>query len=93
MRTRTAAGAVLFAASLALSPASRADEAADVVAAQIRLQGLRCDKPVRATRDIENSRPDAAAWLLECRNAVYRVQLIPHRAARVELLEPREGPR
>lgn len=88
MKTRTAAKTALLVAALAASSASKAEDAADVVAAQIRLQRFRCDKPVRAARDLENFKPDAAAWLLECRNAVYRVQLVPHMAAKVELVEP-----
>jgi hypothetical protein len=98
MRRRTSARIALLIVTLGVIAAfgapvaSKSEDAADVVAAQIRLQGHRCDKPVRAARDLENSRPDAAAWLLECRNAAYRVQLIPHMAARVELIEPAGPP-
>lgn len=61
----------------------------DVVAAQLRAQGYVCESPKEATRDKKNSRPDEIAWIVECRNATYRVRLIPHMAARVELLDSR----
>jgi hypothetical protein len=87
---RTAAITALIAA-LSASFGARGECPADVVAAQIRLQGHRCDKPVRAARDVGHSQPGVAAWLLECRNAAYRVRLVPHRAARVELIVRRTG--
>jgi hypothetical protein len=59
---------------------------ADGIAAQIRAQGYRCDVPVSAERDAALSRPDEAVWILKCRNASYRVRLIPDLAARVEQL-------
>ncbi|HMK90807.1 MAG TPA: hypothetical protein VK446_14395 [Methylocystis sp.] len=86
MVRRMALAATLLAATQGAPAAEQ--EAADVVAAQLRLQRFRCDKPVKAARDLENSKPDSAAWLVECRNARYRVQLIPHRAARVEVISP-----
>ena len=65
-----------------------AAEAKDIVAAQIRRQGHKCLSPKGATRDAENAKPNGATWTLECRNATYRVQLIPHMAAKVELVPP-----
>ena len=63
------------------------DMPADSIAAQIRLQGHRCDAPVGATRNTELSRPNEAIWVLKCANATYRVRLMPNMAAGVERLE------
>ena len=60
---------------------------ADGIAAQIRLQGYRCDDPVSAQRDAALSKPDEAVWVLKCQQATYRVRLIPDLAARVEQIE------
>jgi hypothetical protein len=81
--------AAVMIAWIGAPPAIASEEARDVVAAQIRLQGYRCDAPKSARRDAQGSRPDEAAWILECRNMTYRVRLIPHKAAEVEMVEPR----
>ena len=60
---------------------------ADDVAAQIRSQGYRCDQPVTAKRDVRHSKPDSAVWVLNCRNAIFRVRLDPNMAARVTKLK------
>jgi len=60
---------------------------ADSIAAQIRLQGHRCEAPLSATRNTELSRPNEAVWVLKCANATYRVRLMPNMAAGVERLE------
>jgi len=67
-------------------PCSAQQTPADGISAQIRAQGYRCDVPVSAERDPALSRPDEAVWILKCRNATYRVRLIPDMAARVEQL-------
>jgi hypothetical protein len=67
-------------------PCSAQQTPADGIAAQIRAQGYRCDVPIGAERDPALSRPDEAVWILKCRNATYRVRLIPDMAARVEQL-------
>lgn len=91
------AAAVLFAllvlfilalATAALGPARAADtEAATVVADQIRRQGFKCDGPVKAERDAKASTAHETVWALQCKNAGYRVRLVPDRAAKVEKLE------
>jgi len=58
----------------------------DVLAAQIRMQGVACDKPLSAVRDVKHSRPDYAVWVLKCSNAIYRISRAPDMAARVEQL-------
>lgn len=60
---------------------------ADDVAAQVRSQGYRCDQPAAARRDLRRSKPDSAVWVLNCRNATFRVRLIPNMAARITKLK------
>jgi hypothetical protein len=57
-----------------------------VLAAQIRSQGIVCDKPKRAVRDAKRSKPDYDVWVLTCENATYRVSRYPDLAAKVERL-------
>jgi hypothetical protein len=58
----------------------------DVLAAQIRSQGVACDNPQRAVRDAKRSKPDHDVWILTCENATYRVSRYPDLAAKVERL-------
>jgi DNA repair exonuclease SbcCD ATPase subunit len=58
-------------------------EALAVVANQVRLQGHKCDKPSAIERDVFLSKPGLPVWLLTCGNGRYRVELIPHKQARV----------
>ena len=60
---------------------------ADTLAAQVRLQGHRCDEPLSATRDAALSKPNEAVWVLKCANASYRLRLTPDMAAKVERLD------
>ncbi|TYL93956.1 hypothetical protein FXB40_19125 [Bradyrhizobium rifense] len=57
-----------------------------MLAAQIRMQGFTCDKPLGALRDTKRSRPDRAVWVLKCSNATYRITRAPDMAAKVEPL-------
>lgn len=59
----------------------------ETLAAQLRLQGHRCDEPVTAQRDAQLSKPDEIVWTLRCGNASYRMRLTPDMAARVEKLD------
>ena len=95
MRTR---GHLVFLFSLVLAGLSLAKESfcpvaraagespEDVLAAQIRTQGVVCDKPKRALRDAKRSKPDHDVWILTCVNASYRVSRYPDLAAKVERL-------
>jgi hypothetical protein len=56
------------------------------IAAQIRIQGFACDKPLRATLDKRRSKPDHEVWILKCSNASYRFSRFPDMAAKVEVL-------
>jgi len=78
--------AVLVCCLLMQSQRSRAETPQDMLAAQIRLQGFTCDKPLGATRDLKRSKPDRAVWVLKCSNASYRVSRVPDMMAKVEPL-------
>jgi hypothetical protein len=70
------------------SPAQAAGETPqDMLAAQIRMQGVACDKPISAVRDAKRSKPDHEVWVLKCSNATYRVSRFPDMAAKVERLQ------
>jgi hypothetical protein len=58
----------------------------DVLAAQVRTQGVVCDNPQRAVRDAKLSKPDHDVWVLTCENATYRVSRYPDLAAKIERL-------
>jgi hypothetical protein len=45
----------------------------DIVADSVRSRGYTCDDPKSAERDEAASKPDEAAWLIDCGNARYRV--------------------
>ena len=55
----------------------------DVLAAQVRTQGVTCDNPQRAVRDAKRSKPDYEVWILTCQNATYRVSRYPDLAAKI----------
>ena len=60
-------------------------EAADIVAAQVRDQGYKCDDPVQASQD-QNADGDAV-WTITCENAAYHVRLVPDMAADIEVID------
>jgi hypothetical protein len=78
---------VLCVAFVGMPCISNAQTPAEDVAAQVRLQGHRCDQPITASRDSSLSKPDSAVWFLKCRNARYRVRLDPDMAARITKLK------
>ncbi|GIQ71646.1 hypothetical protein BraRD5C2_00820 [Bradyrhizobium sp. RD5-C2] len=55
-----------------------------MLAAQIRSQGIACDKPRHAVRDAKRSKPDHDVWILTCENSTYRVSRYPDLAAKIE---------
>jgi hypothetical protein len=87
---------LLAAATVLFGPLVRAQQATatmvasetpqSMLAAQIRMQGFTCDKPLGALRDTKRSRPDRAVWVLKCSNATYRITRAPDMAAKVEPL-------
>ena len=70
-----------------LAAVAQPEMPADSIAAQVRLQGHRCDEALSAARDTALSKPNEAVWVLKCANATYRVRLMPNMAAGVERLE------
>jgi hypothetical protein len=60
-----------------------AETTKDMLAAQVRTQGVACDDPRRAVRDAKRSRPDHDVWVLTCKNATYRVSRYPDLAAKI----------
>jgi hypothetical protein len=86
--------AFLLLGATALAPApfgsiahAAGQTAMDDIAAQIRIQGFACDRPLRATQDKRRSRPDHEVWILKCSNATYRFSRYPDMAAKVEVLK------
>ena len=87
LRATGIAGFWIAISVIAVPGASAQEAPKDVLAAQIRDQGYRCDKAISAKKDLKRSRPDEAMWVLRCNNGVYRMRLIPNMAARVERLK------
>ena len=79
-------GALFCGAPFRVVATAAAETIKDMLAAQIRSQGIACDKPQRATRDAKLSKPDHEVWVLNCTNATYRVSRYPDMAAKVEQL-------
>ena len=88
---------LLIVVALLLTPFARAQQQAPAtlvgsetpqgtLAAQIRLQGFSCERPLDAVRDSQLSKPDRAVWVLKCNNATYRISRSGDMAAKVETL-------
>ncbi|WP_426406867.1 hypothetical protein [Bradyrhizobium ganzhouense] len=60
-----------------------AETVKDMLAAQLRTQGVACDNPQRAVRNAKRSRPDHDVWVLTCENATYRISRYPDLAAKI----------
>ena len=52
------------------------EEAAEIVAAQLRRQGVACSNPKNVLPDLGNSLPHEKVWVLRCDEASYRVTLL-----------------
>ncbi len=70
-----------FAAAAAL--AQDQDAVVAIVADQVRSQGFACENPSAAERLEAESKPDEPVYLLKCKDAEYRVHIIPDQAAEV----------
>ena len=79
--------AALMASVWPAAAQTQPDEAAagELVAVQVRQQGLACAEPVTAKRD--PSVDGNAVWTLTCADARYRVRLVPDQAAAIEKLD------
>ena len=59
------------------------DMTSDIIARQLRRQGLPCTGPQDATLDAAASRAHETVWILHCREGAYGVTLVPHLGARI----------
>jgi hypothetical protein len=75
--------ATIMAAISSSSPVAQAEDVREVIAAQVRIQGHPCNKPLSAERDRAASEPHETVWMLRCDNGTYRVKLIPDMAAEI----------
>lgn len=82
-----ALSASIFAMALPAPFATGAEKPKDIIAAQLRRQGVACDKPKDATPDAGASKANKRVWTLACANARYRVTLAPKMRAEVEALD------
>jgi len=71
--------------------AANAETAEEVLAVQIRSQGLVCNKPQQATRDTKLSKRDYDVWVLKCENATYRLGRYPDLPAKIEKLSDNDA--
>jgi hypothetical protein len=79
--------AVTLAVTLVCASSLADNEAAKVTADKVRAQGFPCAEPVSAERDPAASKPDEEVWILECKDARYRVRLMQDMPAKVERLQ------
>lgn len=59
----------------------------NIVADSVRERGYSCDDPKEAKRDEAASKPDEAAWLIDCGNGRYRVIYKGDTGAEVEEID------
>lgn len=59
------------------------EKAAEIVAAQLRRQGVACSNPKDALPDLGTSVAHEKVWILRCDEASYRVTLSPRTRARI----------
>ncbi len=74
-------------ATLLAEAQAQNESAASIIAVQIRKQGFACENPQSADRDATAPSPDTPVWRLNCGNAIYRVELVPNMAAKVERVD------
>jgi hypothetical protein len=87
MRTICVITIQILIVATAVHSVSAQEPTRDLLAAQIRDQGYVCSEPLSAKKDLIRSRPDQAVWVLRCKNANYRLRLVPDMAARVQRLK------
>jgi hypothetical protein len=89
--------AAVAAAASSIIPATasyaQSEMPVDVIAAQLRRQGMPCTSPQNAVRERKESAPNATVWLVRCDEGLYRVTLVPNMAARVERVDDRKSDR
>jgi hypothetical protein len=72
----------VLAVAAAVVASAQEETPTEIVAAQVRTMGYPCDGALGVER-VSNV-PNAAVWILRCRNATYRVHITPNMGARVE---------
>jgi hypothetical protein len=89
MATEVGSLSIVFILCAVIGPSAQAagETPKDILAAQIRTQGVACAKPLSAVRDAKRSKPDHEVWVLKCSNATYRVSRAPDMAAKIEQLQ------
>ena len=78
--------ALFVGGSSGLGTAAQAETPMEMLAAQVRTQGIACGKALGARQNVKQSRPDHEVWILKCDNATYRVSRYPDMGAKVEKL-------
>jgi len=78
--------ALFVGGSSGLVTAAQAETPTEMLAAQVRAQGIACGKALGARQNVKLSRPDHEVWILKCDNATYRVSRYPDMGAKVEKL-------
>ncbi|HYD15412.1 MAG TPA: hypothetical protein VEA77_03330 [Hyphomicrobium sp.] len=63
--------------------AAQPERASEIIAAQLRRQGVVCTAPRDVSRDHSASSAHRAVWAVVCDEAAYRVELAPRASARV----------
>jgi hypothetical protein len=90
-RTFRAAAVVAMAQFIPVTASyAQSESPTDVIAAQLRRQGVPCTSPQPAVRDRKRSTPNEAVWTVRCDEASYRVTLVPNLAAKVERADDKE---
>ncbi len=79
--------AMLGVAAATAALAQDQDAVIGIVADQVRSQGFACDSPSSAERIEAESKPDEPVYLLKCKDAEYRVHIIPDQAAEVSKIK------
>jgi len=81
---------IMLAATAPATAATPLETPQAMLADKIRGQGFECQEPVSAQRDEKLSKPHDVVWTLTCKNATYRLHVVPDMAAKVETLKPDE---
>jgi hypothetical protein len=79
-------GGISFGERSGLIMTAIAETPQDMLAAQVRTQGIPCGRALGARQNKKQSKPDHEVWVLTCDNATYRVSRYPDMGAKVEQL-------
>jgi hypothetical protein len=65
--------AIFLSVALASAAEPLPETTVAIIAAAVRDRGFACARPISAEREPSASRPDRAAWIIQCDTARYRV--------------------